>query len=98
MVVQEVVIGEVLTEYVEAIRSRPLVVVVLAPDPAVVAAREASREKVAYRQGPDGIADLDAALRAETPRIGLWLDTSDHEPDRTVDEIIRRGLTEGRVS
>ncbi|HXH56696.1 AAA family ATPase [Iamia sp.] len=98
VVVQDVVIGAVLTEYVEAIRSRPLVVVVLAPDPAVVAAREASREKVAYRHGPDGIADLDAALRAETPRIGLWLDTSDHEPDRTVDEIIRCGLTEGRVS
>ena len=29
--------------------------------------------------------------------MALWLDSSDQEPDQTVDEIVRRGLMEGRV-
>ncbi|MET8144094.1 hypothetical protein ABZU32_27630 [Sphaerisporangium sp. NPDC005288] len=31
---------------------------------------------------------LDHALREETPRIGLWLDTSEHTPDQTVSAIL----------
>ena len=31
---------------------------------------------------------LDAGLRNDTPRIGLWLDSSDQTPDETVDEIL----------
>lgn len=97
VVVQDVVIGSVLADYVTAIRSRPLVVVVLAPAPDVVAKRDATRPKTAYR---DGFADpriLDRALRHETPRIGLWLATSAQRPDQTVNEIIARGLEEGLV-
>ena len=55
MVVQDVVIGSALTDYVADIRSRPLVVVVLAPRPELVAGREAARTKVAYRPGYDDI-------------------------------------------
>ncbi|WP_233213596.1 hypothetical protein [Mycobacterium hubeiense] len=33
---------------------------------------------------------LDAVLRVETPRIGLWLDTTDRTVDATVDEILAR--------
>jgi predicted kinase len=97
VVVQDVVVGPVLAEYVDAIRTRPLVVVVLAPRPEVVASREAGRAKVAFRGDMDTIATLDAGLRRETPRLGLWLDTSDQSPDETVDEIVRRGPSEGRV-
>ena len=97
VVVQDVVLGPVLEEYVTAIRSRPLVVVVLAPVPSVVAAREEGRAKVAYRDGHLGIAALDTSLRSETPRFGLWLDTSDQTPQQTVDEIVARGLAEGEV-
>jgi cytidylate kinase len=97
VVVQDVVIGRVLADYVAAIRSRPLVVVVLAPRSDVVANREAARTKVAYRPGADGIGALDRALRHETPRIGLWLDTSDQRPEQTVDEIVRLGLDHGLV-
>jgi dephospho-CoA kinase len=43
VVVQDVVIGPLLAAYVDAIRSRPLVVVVLAPRSDVVASREAAR-------------------------------------------------------
>jgi cytidylate kinase len=97
VVVQDVVLGSSLATYAEMIRSRPLVVVALAPRPDVVARREAGRAKVAYRDGHFGIAALDDGLRNGTPRIGLWLDTSDQTPEQTVDEIVARGLDEGRI-
>jgi chloramphenicol 3-O-phosphotransferase len=97
VVVQDVIIGPVLAEYVAEIRSRPLVVVVLVPRADVVAAREAGRPKVAYGDGRIGLEALDAGLRHGTPRIGLWLDSSEQTVDETVDEIVRRGLAEGRV-
>lgn len=97
VVVQDVVIGPALPDYVEMISARPLVVVVLAPQPDVVARREAGRGKVAYRPGRHAIADLDAALREETPRLGLWLDTSHQTAEQSVDEIVTRGLDAGRV-
>jgi hypothetical protein len=40
---------------------------------------------------------LDAYLRRETPRIGLWLDTSQQILDQTVDELLGRVWVEGRV-
>ena len=98
VVVQDVVIGPLLTTYVDAIRSRPLVLVVLAPRPEVVASREAARSKMAYSDEAATITALDAVLRQETPRIGLWIDTSGQSPDDTVDEIIRRGPTDGRLA
>jgi hypothetical protein len=73
---------------VAAIRTRPLHVVVLAPRPDAVAAREANRGKQAY--GPWTVAALDHSLRAETPRIGLWLDSSELSVGETVEEIMRR--------
>jgi cytidylate kinase len=97
VVVQDIVLGPDLAAYANAIRSRPLVVVVLAPRPEVVAEREAARQKVAYRFGRHSIDDLCAVLRYDTPRLGLWLDTSKQTPEETVDAIIQRGLTEGRV-
>lgn len=98
VVVQDVVLGPALGEYVATIRSRPLVVVVLAPRAEVVAGREARRDKVAYRPGAHDIEALDAGLREDTPPIGLWLDTSEQSPEQTVDEVVARGLAEGRVS
>lgn len=78
------------------IRSRPLLVVVLAPRPEAIAAREAGRGKIAY----DGwtVDRLDDVLRQRTPRLGLWLDTSDHTPTETVDEILARAWTEAVIA
>lgn len=98
VVVQDVVVGPVLAECTAAIRSRPLVVVVLAPRAEVVVAREAARAKTAYRAGYDSIADLDWRLREDTPRLGVWVDSSDQSPEETVEEIIDRGLVEGAVN
>jgi chloramphenicol 3-O-phosphotransferase len=89
VVAQDVVLGDELSEMVAMIRTRPLHVVVLAPRPEAVAAREAKRGKQAY--GPWTVAALDHSLRAETPRIGLWLDSSELSVDETVEEILRRG-------
>lgn len=88
-VVQDIVLGFHLEGYVDAIATRPLHVVVLTPRPEVVAAREEGRPKVGYRPGMTPF-DLDDALRNETPRIGLWLDTSEQEPHETVDDILGR--------
>lgn len=99
VVVQDVILGEFLTGTVDHIRSRPLLVVVLAPSPAAVAARDAdrtaSRGKRAYGEWTIGL--LDRGLRQDTPRIGLWLDTSAQTPEDTVREILDRAWDEARV-
>ncbi|MDL4776187.1 MULTISPECIES: AAA family ATPase [Thermomonosporaceae] len=89
-VLQDVVLGEMLPWTVEQVRTRPLYVVVLAPRPETVAGREAGRDKRAY--GAFTVADLDHALRATTPRIGLWLDSSGQTPEETVDAILARAV------
>ncbi len=94
-VAQDVILGEHLTETVRLIRRRPLIVVVLAPRPEAIAAREAARGKDAYDEWTIGL--LDAVLRDETPHLGLWLETSDQTPDETVGEILDRAWAEGRV-
>jgi hypothetical protein len=75
--------------------------VVLAPRPAVVAEREAARHlargKIAYKPGDEGPAELDAHLRQETPRIGLWLDTSKQSLSQTVEELLARVWTQAKV-
>ena len=87
-VVQDVVLGENLTAYVGLVRTRPLYVVVLAPDAETVAAREAGRAKTGYDDTVWTVPALDEALRESTPRIGLWLDTSGLTPARTVEAIL----------
>ncbi|MEU0410422.1 AAA family ATPase [Streptomyces griseorubiginosus] len=87
-VVQDVVLGAELTGYVRLIRTRPLYVVVLAPDAGTVAAREAARAKTGYDGTAWTVPALDEALRASTPPIGLWLDTSGQTPTETVEAIL----------
>jgi hypothetical protein len=97
VVVQDVVVGPVLDEYVGLIRSRPLIVVVLVPRLDVVAGRERGRPKTGYRDGLATMSQMDAGLRGDTARLGLWLDSSDQTPNETVDEITVRAWAEGRV-
>lgn len=84
-VVQDIALGDDLPSWVAMFRNAPQVVV-LAPSPSTVAAREAGRGKTGY--GEWTVEDLDAGLRDGTPRIGLWLDTSDQTPAETVDAIL----------
>ncbi|MFB7493892.1 AAA family ATPase [Streptomyces sp. NPDC056161] len=94
--VQDVLLGADLSAYVALVRTRPLYVVVLAPGPDAVAAREAGRAKTGY--GAWTAARLDAELRSpRTPRIGLWLDTSAQTVTETV-ETIMAGTERARVA
>ena len=95
VVLQDIVLGENLTELVDQLEARPRHVVVLAPRPEVVAEREAGRAKTGYADGWTP-AILDEGMRRDTPRIGLWLDNSDQTPQQTAAEIMDR-LDEARI-
>jgi cytidylate kinase len=97
VVVQDIIVGSALADYVGLINSRPLVVVVLAPDSTAIASREAARAKSAYPAEGPGVAEWDAVFRRETPKIGMWIDSSDQQPSDTVEAIIEQGLELGRV-
>lgn len=95
VVMQDVIIGSMLQETVALIRNRPLYVIVLTPNQATVANREAARPKTGY--GLWTIAELDRQLREETPRVGMWLDSSDQSAEQTVEQIWREAWTEAKV-
>jgi cytidylate kinase len=88
VVYQDIIIGAVLKEVVDMLKDWPLHVVVLCPSPDIVAQREAGREKMGYTTWTP--QDLDDALRNETPKIGLWLDTSALSVEETVEAIFAR--------
>jgi chloramphenicol 3-O-phosphotransferase len=95
VIVQDVILGTHLAEMTAMIRSRPLLVIVLAPQVSAIADREKNRGKTAY--GTWAIRQLDDVLRHETPRLGLWLDTSSQTAAETADEILSRAWAEARI-
>lgn len=86
VVYQDVILGEDVRFVADLLQGVPLHVVVLCPSREVVAHREATRGKTGY--GDWTVAELDASLREETPRLGLWLDTSDLTVEETVQRIL----------
>ncbi|MEK8131617.1 AAA family ATPase [Paenibacillus filicis] len=96
VVVQDVVVGPMLHDFISYIRNRPFYVVVLCPNSTVVTFREAARSKKGY--GVWSVEALDRVLRNETPRIGLWLDSSEMSPEETVNEIMARLQNEAVIS
>ena len=87
-VMQDVIIGPMLLEVVNMIRTRPLSVIVLAPSPDEVGRREASRPKTGYVDFTP--SDLDEELRERTARIGLWIDSDGLSVEDTVQTILDR--------
>lgn len=87
-VMQDIVIGPMLDEVLAMIKTRPLALVVLAPSVNEVARRELGRAKTGYTSLAP--ADLDAVLRTQTSRLGLWLDSTSMTAPETVNEILRR--------
>jgi chloramphenicol 3-O-phosphotransferase len=86
--VDDVVAGALLGEYLALIRSRPCHLVVLLPSRDAVASREAERAKTGYTHW--AVEELYSAFTDDTPRVGIWLDTSELTPDETVDAILTR--------
>lgn len=96
VVVQDVVVGKVLNDFISYVRNRPFYVVVLCPSTTAVSRREEARTKKGY--GVWSVEALDEVLRKETPRIGMWLDSSDLTAEETVEEILKRFREEALVS
>jgi predicted kinase len=90
-VIDDIVIGPRIDEYVSDLRGRPLLFVMLVPRPDVVREREMSRNKYVF----DRWAHLDDEMRSDTPRVGLWLDSSGLTAEETVEEILRRAAEAG---
>jgi predicted kinase len=86
VVYQDIILGPTL-EQIVALHAKPLAVVVLCPQPHVIAEREAARPKSGYSSREEILA-FDRILRTETARIGYWLDTSKLSLSETVDAII----------
>ena len=93
VVYQDVVVGPVLSEVVAMFKGFPLYVIVLCPAPEAIAQREAARGKSGY--GAVSIDHLQKVLE-ETPRIGLWIDSSAQTVEETV-SVISNGFDQGRV-
>lgn len=87
-VLQDLYAGPALDRMRALLTGRPLRIVVLLPDPAVLAARDAARAKTGYRGWSP--ADFDREFRDRTPPVGLRLDTSAQTPEQTVAAIRAR--------
>ena len=81
---EDVIAGRFLAEVATLIRSRPLQVVVLLPSLETIVERAAGR--ASYGAGWSTRELYDAFAR-ETPRDGIWLDTSEQTPEQTVAAI-----------
>ena len=86
VVAEDVIAGPLLEEALGLIRSRPLHLVVLTPSAEALGARDAARGHTGYDRF--SVEQLHRAFVEETPRVGLWLDTSDETPEETVDRIL----------
>ncbi len=95
VVLQDVILGPALQQITEMLNGLPVYVVVLNPSENAISAREQIRNKKGY--GLWTIHELNRRLTDETPRIGLWLDTSDLSPEETAQEIWKRIWDEGRI-
>ena len=87
VVIQDNYYGPALSHMIEFMQDYPLRVIVLCPDVQTIKEREENRGKKGYT-GYD-IEPLYASFMEETPRVGLWLDTSAQTPEQTVDSILQ---------
>lgn len=94
VVLQDILLGPDLEAMANRFADYDAHLVVLCPSAESVAARDEHRRetrgKIAYAEGGLTPESMDSILRESTPRIGLWLDTSEISAEQTVDEILRR--------
>ena len=93
-IVDDVVIGSRLAELRADLHSRPLSFVLLVPRLEVVQKRNRERP---HKDVFETWRHLDTVTRSETPRIGLWLDTSDQTAERSAAEILKRAWQEAVI-
>ncbi|MEX2246170.1 MAG: phosphotransferase [Dehalococcoidia bacterium] len=93
-VLEDIIHGDRLIELCDDLRDVPFHFVMLCPDVATVRERERGRGSSLFTEWEW----LTENMAVSEPRLGLWLDTSRQTAEETVDEIMRRVWTEGRVT
>jgi gluconate kinase len=88
VVVEDVIIGPVLRDFLGLVPVPEFHLVFLDPDTAAIERRERERDRIAYGPGRWSVGGLQAVLREETDRIGLWLDTTRQSAEQTVEAIL----------
>ena len=86
-VIDDVVIGSRLNDFLADIQSRPIRFVLLTPERETVRKRDAER---GYKTVFATWGHLDEDMRHDTPLVGLWLDTTAMSAEETVDAILAR--------
>jgi hypothetical protein len=90
----DIVLGADVTRWMDSIKNAERHLVVLAPSVDAVVQREIGRGANSYRDWQKPGMTLDAAVASmqkdlwETPRRGLWLDSSGQTPAQTVETIV----------
>ncbi|MGH3406075.1 MAG: AAA family ATPase [Streptosporangiaceae bacterium] len=87
VVVEDVIIGPILRDFLRLVPVPEFHLVFLDPDAAAIERRERERDRIAYGPGRWSVGGLQAVLREETDRIGLWLDTTRQSAEQTVEAI-----------
>ena len=85
-IVQDVILGKDLADFVKRIASHERYLVVLSPSLSALEWQEEQRTKAGYVHLSAGA--LDEVLRRETSHIGYWLDCSSQTTDETVADIL----------
>jgi chloramphenicol 3-O-phosphotransferase len=88
VVVEDVIIGPVLRDFLELVPVSEFHLVFLDPDAAAIERRERERDGTTYGAGRWSVGELQALLREETERIGLWLDSTWLSAEQTVEAIL----------
>jgi chloramphenicol 3-O-phosphotransferase len=85
-IVQDLILGKDLADFVKRIASPERYLVVLSPSVSALEWREEMRRKAAHLRLSAGA--LDEVLRRETAQIGYWLDCSAQTTEETVEDIL----------
>ena len=85
-IVQDVILGRELPDFIDRITNPERFLVVLSPSVSTLQWREQHRNKAGYLHfSPDALNEV---LRTETVQLGYWLDSSAQTPEETVDDIL----------
>ena len=87
VIAQDNYYGEMLPYMLNLLDGLPVLTVVLCPSIEAIAARERARDKKGY--GGFAIAPLYDSFLRETPRIGLWIDSTHQTVDETARAVLR---------
>jgi len=88
VVVEDVIVGPILREFLSLVPVPEFHLVFLDPDAHAIEQREQERDGTTYGPARWSVSELQALLQQETDRLGLWLNTTGHSAEETVDAIL----------